>query len=1214
MCHCRMVSTRRQSRIVISRSGGKNLDDEADIPTASTSAAVSPANRVERQSLPLTPSPVVNEVVVDTESKPHSSAKTKLRTAPISQLIDDTTVWPADAVRESLFPRLETLWAPGNNYLSAAEGRLAIVLYSRLCCLDATLCSDSLTEAYLSFLSLTGGADPDVIAAMKRHLAQRRFSDIGMARLVSLGFAWISESAAAIELLVGVLTEYNSEYSEMVFEKLSLSIPSLSARVLVDFLVATVQAIVYRQSEGLREAHRFVARIHNRLVACPEIVYSDLMKELLRFHLDAKSAVQKLFIFQALSLHIVKAVLAGHLLAIAGTLGEGIAKVTARSDTDDTALLPCPLYPVGDGRPDVQTCGDEHCPGATVTTRGRATNLEKFGLFKCFFCENIFSSDCNQCGTCPVRVGAAASRSCWGCGYRLIASGELGDSVVGESVDEITTAFGLVLAAISGTSEDPVWDSLSSAEPAKLFCLETLVNSHPELQGQFAPVRQSLITNVQEDTAAALPQFLPSNEFVSSVIHKLFIRDKLKRLSTDLLSKALMAIPPSAASLRALANFPPAREDFCLAVLATMDVTNVRLVNAAVSLVEALPGCHEGVLSLLLSHKLSITTKKLIFKVLAGGGRRDFDDSLIGYVLLDEVVPQDATALFDQLVDAMVAQWTAEPDRSLRGMASLAVEMERNWTFRDRFSAKIPQSLVLRLVHDESVPLKLKLAAVDVLTARSEDPDDMWSLLVHPLTELLTAATDSETRASCIRAMTHCFPPHPTDIVYSHLIPFLVTENSAVVRASCHLISRCNSSTVPELLGRFRLNNPENDDQATLRAAWVLASFAEVGGLHSVATATEVAEYVFADLDNLESRIPLIGFLARNSAVREGLIARPEFAEMINRTLSSESLAVRGLEVLVGVMESVSPQSPDVPSETSRPSAGVSCRPFSQFFSPVCQFVNASSNSFSIRLALRTLELMDQLGIVNRRSLPPVFLARHVLSLQQNGHLDFGDAEQVNMYAFKLFVATSDNNMHHCIPNLLVELRNRLEPNASGAVNAVIRFVEFAFPPSNLFVRKDDSKLILKLLFDQLKSVADLACGDGFAFFVAASLAIGLKRLPEERPGIVKQISHEFALADDHGNGFVYKHVTFELGHTAGDQKHMFDRVVEMFTRFRTRTMPMQFSSIELHPPPVRKRGRAAARPETKPTKKRKTVAELAEGSSDDEYTNGLSSDPDDEI
>jgi hypothetical protein len=215
-------------------------------------------------------------------------------------------------------------------------------------------------------------------------------------------------------------------------------------------------------------------------------------------------------------------------------------------------------------------------------------------------------------------------------------------------------------------------------------------------------------------------------------------------------------------------------------------------------------------------------------------------------------------------------------------------------------------------------------------------------------------------------------------------------------------------------------------------------------------------------------------------------------------------------------------------------------------------------------------------------------------------------------------------NKHHVIVNVLVDLSARMATTSQegfGVSGAPFRFAECAFPTTA--IRKADARMYVKALLDQWRTLNY----NNFGFLVACSLIIACSVLPEEKPTVVQRIHSHLALCmdnEDSSIGYLGKFVLAEVDVHSGISQHRFDRILQIADRFFKRELaeptvtvaPVE-TCIEAQPV-IRKRRRNSEegvqqRRKKQPAKKRKTLAQLAEGESDDEYTDGSTSNSDDE-
>ena len=1201
-----MVTTRRQSR-------GLNLKpplpDEETLSTAPTSVAVSPV-------VPSRPPPTYSVSSLDGEDLArHSAAE----------------------LRDNLYPKLKDIWTSGDPESYAFT---AIIVYSHICVGNKAFCDDSVTEAYLIYLKRVSSKMPtcrliEVLVAARGHLEVQRFSQVGMVRLLAIcGDIICRESGPVIdvcvEIMLGIISVYPDDYEKVVWDTVAERLSDVQPEAIFKFLVGGCNL-----KHSSKDASKLVTRMHTLLLQVPD-TYVGFVRYMTRpsIFLSIESTMQSLLAVQVIAYHLVNAGLTcadkNGPLTILTSLGEGLTNLLTHFETSakDGPLLPCDIFALHCGSPKVKTCAscaEEGLQSPPPSARNSDKSLQKFGIFKCAFCDNLFSLDCNVCSSCPVSIDDR--RICWGCGYRFIGSSVTRDhagihEIVSGLLDERSLCVFLVIASLRpiGAHSCTSWKSLTGGSLNKAFAIEALSRCVDDtvLVNKMTDMASSLRTK-GEVSVSDLP-FMPSSEFISELLGKLLLRDRLKTLRTNIV-RTFFASAPSLPGLKGLSSVLTSDDsstvrDNVLSILAGADFSNVKQVNGILSVIEKTGAEHlvEDLADLLFRHQLAISTKKHLFKLVLSCGKSErVIPALLTYLSVFESSSGDAETLFDQLVELQQRHWTESP----AALCGFLADLDSSFLLSKRINRVATVEHCLRVIHDDSLSNESRYIGIEILTRNLVAQSDQVWMLLQPVIRLFLRAEDRRSTFLGLQSLTNILGrigddqlnmlrPQLHELMNSSLLPSLVTENSETVHIACLAVTRiAKPGFVEGLLEKFAAAFVDTDDAAArIRAAWIVASLAQ-NHMKPIAQTLIDSLVAFATSTQVGSGVTLLGFLGRNQFLRENLIARPEFTLLMRNALGGPShtgICTRALEALIGIMESVSTSSmADLESSTNRPDGGVCCRALSVLYPWVVQGPLFVTDPRLPTLALRCVELMDLLGIVNRRLLPPLLLARYVVSAREPDPEFPDDTMEANTYAYWIFSKVLDNKIQ-LIPNLFAEIERTLHGSLpSSTVCAVHRFTRFLSQG-----RREDLRVVSQVCLERLTQKSS---EDGFTFFITCCLIFVCRALSEDKltDALIARSSDDATHEPD--RSFPFRFVLTEVSADGAPPDERLQHISELAQRFTSRTIPDtckgQFPSVALI---TNKRRRSSVGPLQKSrnsTKKRKTLAQLAEGESDDEYTDG---------
>jgi hypothetical protein len=322
-----------------------------------------------------------------------------------------------------------------------------------------------------------------------------------------------------------------------------------------------------------------------------------------------------------------------------------------------------------------------------------------------------------------------------------------------------------------------------------------------------------------------------------------------------------------------------------------------------------------------------------------------------------------------------------------------------------------------------------------------------------------------------------------------------------------------------------------------------------------------------------------------------------QFAHTAEQLLKKDEtvMQLRALDAILYVMKSALldthlSKSTDILPGT-RPDGGVRCRCLSVLFGIlVSEKYWFSDNPSIVAKSIEAVHFMDKLGIVNRRILSPLFLIRYVVSVTNNDVTEEiqDDTMDINMYAWHLFVQSERSNS--VVHSVMSELRGK-KFSIENTANAAYRLVEYLFPISE--GRKEKHSILM------LEIVNHQSMIDSYSAILVASILCACVVLPEEKHSVLERARH-LAISQD---TFVHDFLIIEL-HRTNSIRDRFSYIADIVQRFMKREL---VSEPPVEPVVSKKRRRSSHEgPSTRKKKqKRKTMAQLAEGSSDSEYTDG---------
>ncbi len=990
-----------------------------------------------------------------------------------------------------------------------ARAENACIVYAKLCVVHPLGIRDSVTETQfewlkrnLSLLSLR--SQQQLLTEILSQIESVVLSDLALARLFLAITPVIGRSHA---LILGLCKRHR----EQTLDWLISSEKHLDSNL----LLSVIERI------GVRDSAAFLVR----WMSVPSI--SSIVESVVKRDLHSiEHAVSAIFFVQVVTYHGIKSSMPSLLQVVLEALSRLVSCIPA---------APVSLTPIVADRGQLICC--DSCPSSKVNRNLPAHALERMGFFECGNCHNIFSCECDQCGSSVLRVESA--RLCWSCSYRFMASEFSGDVEMMSSMDSEMVSWLLVLSCMD--------------ESAAVEFVSEYIPSIPKPK----------ISSSAESSGVTV-----SRDFAYQLLLGLFLRDRATRITT-MIVRSLIVSSPSVPAIKALCCIVTAHEFSCLAqaivdyaVGALYTSTCTKTVNACVSLLSSVDD--ESVLptstvieTVASMNMFGLSSKRLIITKLVDSRieQPGVLDALLQYMSLDE--RWDFQALFEVFMDKLNRSWHNE----IKHVCEL---VEHSLVLRPLLCRLIDPCMITRDNYCGYVLKECRWNDQLMTLIPALIQDEEWS----GLASLLLRSDQPVILASQVRS-----------IVTDHVVPCLVSGSSSSVRSASQLLaafaekSLIDRSYIEQVIGRFKsdLAHP----QKQLRSAWILSTLIQTLGPYE-SIAEEIVNY---SVSNPAGLFGPVCFVACNEQLRERIISMPAFQSLISNSLKSDdtNLRLRALDTLNSIMTAALSQSTPT-RHSARPDGGVKCRSLSQFYSPIVadDFLFCSNKIALVAKSLECLARMDQLGIVNRRSLPPLYFNRYVLPILS------GDTTDVNMYAWQLYKEVRDSSTS-VYGNFFTEFKRLCVPSADAIVNSAYRLVEGVFSSES---KKEECRKLTSLALNEL-----VACqsNDLIPFYIAV-VASGAAHVAEERASVIDTVKSRPELAD-FVRDFVLAEVT--TAKVQRDRLSLVDDIVQRFHAGQAGPVVEEFVQI-------RKRPRTAQRGAPPKTKKRKV-----ETISDSEYTDG---------
>ena len=1024
-------------------------------------------------------------------------------------LIDSFSQKP---VPDSVLMRFRESWRSADA-ATATRGVAYGVVYFNECLKTPSVSSEGMIDSFSlffrsNFSQVTHKLANLALAALVRYASKFSVSTLCAARIVQ-----VCLTRSENELLLDLVRA--PQYKDMVLDTVQ---EWLDHQIEVAQLVALVAGIA--ETIDLKEASAFAVTVISKLGFDQ---YCQFIKQVCEYLSRPAHAVTGLFLLRIISYLALKDLTSPSPSVNAATIADILAQhlPVYKGSACNEKLLPCDLYLRNldqRGRQRVKPCSN--CKDETDRLLDQLdidstseSDMKNLGIFSCGNCKNIFSFFCKHCGTCPVSSESmgVVSKLCWGCGYRLIAS-PAGSSLLMDCEDERIVATCLVLAS-------PHLD-----KGAKQLFLHHVADYSVSI----SPMEIG-----SGEKISPLP-LVPSEDFVLSILTKLILKERINVIKSNLVQSLLSTAVPSPNSIKALSRlFPftlnhqsPLVIEYVSRTLLFSDDNNARLINAVLEFilqVDVSVVDEETLLSFLMenNHKLSISSKKIIFKILSTKTKHPQSaiERLVEYLAVSELDIGDCDALLAEMckndepeiitrILLATAQWPLSESPALQTIPC------------DSIVGMFFSSSVIRDHEEDVIADRLKALVAYLTATRKRVVSKELSPLMGPLIDLarnarsekiLVIACESISLLLPLFSSSHSLPF--SQLVRTKLIPLLSTGSSSAVRACAHLISAAhlhnilNETSIRSLVDVFL---PELITQSSsLRACWVLGSLPR----------SFVDSHIIIDFIKgqpaacLPSLIAVIGFLQDESVLlKEGVIY------IFQKGL--ESFPFKTLQTMINIMEA--PPCVKSSLKETRPDGGVRCRSFGDLYPSIHKILETpppNTHRSLALIALKTLHIMDQLGIVNRRILPPTLFLRYLASNNPDCNESDDDSTEVNAASFRMLTKSFDpkTKIHSILHRVLQLLRPFIphEGTHTGAVlNTALRFSQIFFSRS-LLVKREEMRCALNCIIDHLGK-AKTDSNRYFTLFLVLCGIAGCAASPQEdRDSITEKVALQVSLAEE---------------------------------------------------------------------------------------------------
>ena len=1120
-----------------------------------------------------------------------------------------------------------------------------VITYSKSCFADKRNCNDDFIEEMIRYCKAHVGRWSEsewiaVLGSMSNHLETQNYGRLATMYLIELlvdlvGRDMAESSAVNVLARIGMSGhEYLDRVLESVFEcrKIPL-ILSLIFRVL--------------DRIGLREGTGFVVDILSKhILSAEDSKFSAKFVSELGNNFRETFSIEAFFMIQVCVVHIVRELVCQRdiqtswpreiMISLVGKFAQVFTDIVNRFSDSNSCLLPAHLFPLNDRAKDIKYCGLGDCIASKLIRPQRkdtAFFLESNKLFECEFCKNFFRQSCDNCASCPIE------NCCWGCGYRLVASGGEGDSVVNKTTNENLVAFFLPLSQLKSKDEKHF---------ALLYALDV---SKIDLGLD----RETLMSTVLIDatvSGTSAPPFAPSSSFTGEILFKLLIREKMSFLS-DLIFKSLiplLADPSSATaasrelknlSLSSIANTAGMSE---LVLQQIREAKDVKSLNALLGYLEHMASSWKingnEILEIFHIHRPIITgnTKKLIVRIFVTGSNWTTSDSCEMFLdHLSSELDVDWQDMFDQFVECLwgrvgfdVSVWSL-----------ILPVIANNCLVRDRLGEALSShqrsEIVSGLIHRRNGfdTVEYLLESGKRFQGNVEDFSSIVHELMHDVlsSDTLTSSLVNSLSRAIEATDSSRFTPNE---MYSRIFAKLrreifLSKQLSVVGGGAKLLVvmtkhfQFSTDLILEV-GRICLNtltrsSLDNEPAAVIRASVILSSLLSKmnSGLVGSETVSDWSDGLLKVYRELPKTVGLsvVSEMLCNTSIREFLLSNIDknfFETSIRECPDATIAAVRTvLESALSANAEASAEQPEMNARSlsDRPDQGVHCRSLAPLF-PYIRDALLSSESIpeTIHNSIRAVNAFVTLGIVNPRSVPSLLMARYILSCDdRDGESGLLNTQDLNICAIAKVSPIDSQLIRFTLSSMFSTIFEKF--SSSGIVSEIYRTVELCFPiesnSTKRLVSKEGSRFCVEYCLEELMKNCD-SQNETKSVFLSCVLVIGAVYVGSVE-SVTSRLSNAVGLSDDEKTaaGDSLFALKFALANLADAQKErMTDRfgwVEDRVAQFRKKELGAINELVIDQQEVVLSRKRTRQSIGTKGTKRRKKNLNCS-----DEFTSGDSS------
>ena len=990
---------------------------------------------------------------------------------------------------------------PRTSSFSHTQSIEPVLSYSQQCVEDKRNCNDETTDQMIAYCKthITKWSESEwnrvLVSGFSLHLESQTYGRLGMMKLIDLLFELISCDRAtfsATSLIVQV-ARFGSNYLYTVCDRI-LELEGKTTPLSVTTFVAQMVTRL-----EIRECTGFIVDLLSRRILTDVKIGLSFAQQLV----SDPFSIEKFFVIQVCVVHLVRELMnnSDHAETIIGMLGRfaaALSKLMDRFAKVSPALLPALVYPMNDKAKEVKACNLGDCvrdPHLVRPRKNISFFIESNNLFECTVCKNLFRRTCDNCSSCPIQ------NCCWGCGYRMIASGD--DEAITCSTNENLIALFLAIS------------QLKSAEEKKFALIYSLDVAKLDLGINRETMMKSAAMNKE-------PVFAPSQSFTEEIVYKLLFREKINFLF-DLIVKSLVPLlaHPVTASLagRELrASLASGQQNVTglpeIVFRQIQEAKEVKTLNALLSFFEqivllspASPIPPNDILELFHIHRTLATTntKKLIVRIFAC-----ISDVNSHQMFLDHLSSElyaDWADLFDQWIQIL---WERRADTAQSVWSIVLTLIANNVFVRDRVGRALSGDQRYELALEEC-RFGHKFDMVEYLMSFPSGvcSDTLVNEVFH---EVLVCDTE-ENLTSLLGALVCAIQHGPVASCSSQLHTRVYEKLRRLIFLSKHLgvvgagarglvvITQAYDFSLDLITEVAKicidtLSMKHKERAATIRAAVILSSIVEKMNPESIGITMllEWADSVLESLTDLPTTAsaPLVRSLLLNQPLREIVLGKlgEQFFERALKDSPDATIAC-----LASVLESAltdtwisAPVGVASSHIGDRPDQGVKCRILAPVFPLVQTLLMTSFNLESVYNGIRATRAFVQLGIVNPRTVPSILMSRYVLSFHcdERGLLDTQD---VNMFAIRGFEPVDPAMLRFTLNSFMACVLDRV--SSHGLVSEIYRFVELCFPENHKLVSRDGGKYCLDYCSKQLVDSVANTLREEQVVFLAVVVIIG---------------------------------------------------------------------------------------------------------------------------